>query len=474
LFDLLIICVYFLFVLYLGWNSRLQSPESYWMAERQYSSGRITLSLVATIFGASSTMGVIGLGYSRGLTAAWWSLIGGVALIPCAFLLASRIRALQVYTLPDILRHAYGERVAVPAGVIIAVAWCGVVAAQLVAGGRLIGGLFSLNFDVTLMIVAMVFICYTFWGGQLSVIKTDSWQLGLFVSGLVICLGFLIWNPGSSSGLWENVPKKGLQFPVSEDFGWYDLAVFYPLIVGLPYLVGPDIYSRILCAKDERVARRAVLFASMVVIPLSFLIALFGLLAHGRFPHIAPETALPKTLTTLVPAGLKGLIVAGFLGAIMSSADTCLISASTILTLNVFQPFYKTTRETYFKITRAMVLLLGAAAWFIASRQAGIISSLLMGYTVFVGGVVIPTLGTFFRKWLTFTPNGALWAVILGGTTAILGKIGDGAIMKAALTHQGTTLLEAALGPGYLSVFPIALSSLILILASRPARGPCP
>ncbi|MBW2358482.1 MAG: hypothetical protein JRF21_07265 [Deltaproteobacteria bacterium] len=111
--DLIIIIAYFLVMLFVGWRSRHQSAESYWVAERRYSTGRITMSLVATIFGASSTMGIIGLGYSRGLTGAWWALIGGLALIPFALLLASRVRALNVYTLPDILKRAYGETVAV-------------------------------------------------------------------------------------------------------------------------------------------------------------------------------------------------------------------------------------------------------------------------------------------------------------------------------------------------------------------------
>ena len=73
--DLLFIVAYFAVMLFVGWRSRGQSAESYWVAERKYDTGRVTASLVATIFGASSTMGIIGLGYSRGLTGAWWSSV---------------------------------------------------------------------------------------------------------------------------------------------------------------------------------------------------------------------------------------------------------------------------------------------------------------------------------------------------------------------------------------------------------------
>jgi SSS family solute:Na+ symporter len=466
--DLVVVMGYFGVMLFVGWRSRRQSADGYWVAERRYDTWRITVSLVATIFGASSTMGVIGLGYSRGLTGAWWCLMGGLALIPFGLFLASRVRILAVYTLPDILRHAYGERVAVPAALMIALAWCGVIAAQLIAGTRLLQALFPLYFQTALAIVAFVFTLYTFWGGQLSVIRTDFWQFILFVGGLFVALAFLAASLAGASG---NIPNGHWHFPVSESFGWYEVLLFYPLVVGLPYLVGPDIYSRVLCAKNHDVARRAALGSAFVVIPLSFLLALFGILARGRFPGILPEAALPETLYALVPMGIKGLIVAGFLGAVMSSADTCLISASTILTLNVIGPLSKMKKERHLGVTRGAVLTLGALAWFMASQQQGIISSLLLGYTIFVGGVVFPTLAGFFRDQLKITPSGALWAVLIGGGTAVLGKVQGGIVLKAVMTQSGQVFFERALGPQYLSLLPIVLSVLVMVGVSRITRA---
>ena len=60
--DAAVVIAYLGVMLAVGWLSRRQSPESYWVADRQYTAGPVTVSLVATIFGASSTMGIIGLG----------------------------------------------------------------------------------------------------------------------------------------------------------------------------------------------------------------------------------------------------------------------------------------------------------------------------------------------------------------------------------------------------------------------------
>lgn len=449
--DALEIGAYMAFMLYMGWRSRRQDAQSYWVANRNNSTALVAMSLVATIFGASSTMGIIGMGYQRGLTAAWWALIGGIALIPCALFLAERVRARKALTLPDILREAYGEKVAFVAGLTIAVAWCGVIAAQMIAGGRLISGFFGLDLGIATGAVAAAFTIYTLWGGQLSVIRTDAWQILIFIAGLAVGMSFL-WS--ASPGLTAeggSLPPGHLSFPVGPGFGWYDVLVFYPLIVGLPYLVGPDIYSRIFCARDGRTAKRAVFISGLAIVPIAFALALFGILARAALPGITPEAALPKAVSAFVPVGLKGLIIAGFLAAVMSSADTCLISASTILSLNVVRPIKDLGEAGNFRLTRVLVIALGLASWFIASRQAGIIASLLLAYSVFVAGVVFPTLFALFSDKIRIRPGAALLSVIAGGGLALFSKLGGGALFKGILPPQ------------YLAILPLVVSVAILV-----------
>jgi SSS family solute:Na+ symporter len=230
----------------------------------------------------------------------------------------------------------------------------------------------------------------------------------------------------------------------------------------MPYLVGPDIFSRVLCARSESSARNASLLAALVVIPLSFLLATLGLLIHSLFPGLPPEAALPSALTSLAPVGLKGLIVVGVLGAIMSSADTTLISASTILSLNVVSPLFGLEKTGQLRLTRAFVVALGFLAWGIATFQQGIIASLLLAYTVFVGGVALPTLASFWRDRLGVTTTGALWAVVLGGLTALLGELRGGVLLEGLAGEGGVGVLEAVLGAQYGSILPLVVSACAL------------
>jgi Na+/proline symporter len=138
----------------------------------------------------------------------------------------------------------------------------------------------------------------------------------------------------------------------------------------------------------------------------------------------------------------------------MSSADTTLISASTILSLNVVAPLSSMDEEARLRLTRALVILVGAAAWGIAAFQEGIIASLLLAYTVFVGGVALPTLASFWKERLGVGSTGALTAVVVGGGSALL-----------------LELLDATPGGEVGRVLPLFVSGLALLLVGRKKKS---
>ena len=52
-------------------------------------------------------------------------------------------------------------------------------------------------------------------------------------------------------------------------------------------------------------------------------------------------------------------------------------------------------------------------------KQPGIIKTLLIAYTVFTSGLLLPTVAGFYKERLGLTSGGALCALVGGGTTAI-------------------------------------------------------
>jgi hypothetical protein len=57
--------------------------------------------------------------------------------------------------------------------------------------------------------------------------------------------------------------------------------------------------------------------------------------------------------------------------------------------------------------------------------------------------------------------------VILGGSTAVLGELKDGALLMKITGEAGADFLESVLGPEYGSLLPLLVSGSALFLVSR-------
>ena len=119
-----------------------------------------------------------------------------------------------------------------------------------------------------------------------------------------------------------------------------------------------------------------------------------------------------------------GIVLAALLGALMSSADTCLLSASTILTVDIIGHFKKAlSPEKSLAYSRRAMVIIGAISLLLALMMKGVISTLLFAYTIYTGGLILPVIIGFYKDRLKVTPKGALVAIIGGGAAALVSKI---------------------------------------------------
>jgi SSS family solute:Na+ symporter len=192
------------------------------------------------------------------------------------------------------------------------------------------------------------------------------------------------------------------------------------IVVGSAYLVGPDMYSRLLCASGPKEARKSALLAALILIPLALIITCLGVFSRSLYPSTSPEDAILSLLTGLLTPPAAGLVAAALLAAFMSSADTSLMTVTSILTFDIYRRIRPESGQAHLlKFSRIAVLLIGASALFLAVSLPGIIKTLLIAYTAFTGGLLVPTIAGFYKERLHLTSSGALCALIGGGTTAI-------------------------------------------------------
>ncbi len=445
----LVIAGYLLAMVVIGLFSsrKTKGSEGFFVANRSGGLFLITGSLIATILGGSSTIGMAGLGYAKGLPGAWWLLVGAIGLAVGGALLAGKVRKTRAYTLPEILGKSYGEGARKAASIIILVSWLGIIAGQMIAAGKIMSVLFP-HFSVPLLIVAsgVVMIFYTLLGGQYSVLRTDALQAMLILMGVVVMVVLGAHALGGIGAMANKLPPDFLSFPSNQNISWGYIGNLL-LFVGTAYLVGPDIFSRFLSAKDGKSARNAAWITAGVLVVVAFGITGIGIMARVLYPGIAAEQAFPTMVARILPGILPSLVTAALLAAVMSSADTCLLTAGVIMTSDISGGWLAkraVNDNTVLLISRLFVLIIGILSLGIALYMQGIIKSLLLGYTVFTSGLIIPALLALFANRYPVRPAWAMGAIILGGTAALWGKLAH--FPQAGLTGMGLCAAMMAVG----------------------------
>ena len=403
-----IIIIYFIFILGIGIYSafRVKSPEDYYVAGKRARLIPVSGSLLATILGGSAILGTIELSRDIGWAALWFlfcASFGLFILIP----ISKYVKRYGHFTLPELLGRFYGKKVEFIASLIIPVAWLGIVAAQIIAGAKILSDIGFTDYSSGAIIAGTIFIAYTLLGGQLSILKTDTLQAILIIAGLTALIYFSV---RSETAVFIQKPEPAFLF--NSSFSPFDLVILI-LTYSVTFIVGPDIYSRLFCAKNERTASGSIIVVALILIPVSF-----GLTYLGIFSQQSEGEGIVLFASHLLPDWAFGLFVAALLSAVMSSADTTLLTSSLILN-ELFAEDLDTNRSM--KTTRWIVIAIGTISVIIALFITSIIQSLLFALTVFSGAFVVPTLAGLLKAKVI--NKRVVPAIISGGLLALAGKI---------------------------------------------------
>ncbi len=402
------IAVYFVFILSIGVYSafKIKTPTDFYVAGKKAGLIPVSGSLLATILGGSAILGTIELSQNIGWAALWFlfcAALGLFILIP----ISKYVKRFGNYTLPEMLGNFYGKKTEFISSLIIPVAWLGIIAAQIIAAAKILSGLGFIDYTNAAILSGAIFIIYTLLGGQLSILKTDALQSVLIIVGLLALIFFSFQNSG-----FTNIEKLEVSSLFNSSFSVFDLVILI-LTYSVTFVVGPDIYSRLFCAKSEKTASRSILIVALILIPVSF-----GLTYLGVISQQVQNTGIVSFAENLLPGWAYGLFIAALLSAVMSSADTTLLTSSMIFN----QLFTENLdNKNSLKSTRLIVVFMGVLSILIALFVTSIIQALLFALTFFSGAFVVPTLAGLLN--IRVNKNRVVYAIIIGGFVALSGKL---------------------------------------------------
>jgi SSS family solute:Na+ symporter len=277
--------------------------------------------------------------------------------------------------------------------------------------------------DLFLVGIAGAFIAYTMVGGQAAVARSDLVQLGIMLAGAVALAVFALREAGG----WEAIGGLGdhLSFPTSPGMGPGRVGAIV-LVIGLPHVVGPDIYSKLLSARDDGTARKASLVAAAVKAAFAGLVAVVALCAVLVLPEgTGAYSVLPEMITSTLPPVAAGLVIAALVAAMMSSADSCLLTAGTVTAHDVWPALRDGPvggREALL-VARSATLAVGLLAMLLALVTTSLLDLLKLAYTVFASGLILPILAGFYRERTGITPMAATLAFMAGGGTGLVWNV---------------------------------------------------
>ena len=405
---------------------RVKDIPDFFVARKAASAKAVAGSLVATILGGSAVIGAVDSGARLGGAASWFMLVGALgllALIP----IAGRAYEHGKYSLPDLVENLYGKGPRLVATIVIPVAWTGIVAAQIIAAAKLLMTFTPLGYTTAAVVSAVVFTGYTLAGGQLSILRTDFLQACLIIAGLALVAGFAMVNGAGDAGV---LPSKDLSFPFNAGFSPFDLFLLI-LTYGTTYTAGPDIYSRVFCAKDVATAKKGIAMAACVLIPVAFVIGILAL--FGTSLGEIQGARITAIANAVLPPALVPLFALALLSVVLSSADTTLLSSSVIIN-GLF-------RKPSLLQARIIILLNGTVALLLALVFTDIIGTLLLALAVYAGAFTVPILWGLLG--LQAKPKFVGVAIIAGGILALSGKLCP-AIPGPLGQHTGDILMIAA------------------------------
>ena len=366
--------------------------------------------MLATILGGSAILGTINLTQHQSWAAAWYILaasLGLLILVP----IVKKVNRRGKFTLPELIGQFYGESARKTASVIIPLAWLGIVAAQIIAAAQILASFFDFDYYYGVILSGVIFIGYTLIGGQISILKTDFIQSIIILAGIVFTFFILNASPDM-----DPVPLR-ITFPFNQHFSPIDLLILI-LTFSSTFVVGPDIYSRVFCARNERVSQISVLITALILIPFAFLLAYIGICSFESNPNQEGTSALVNIILSHLPDWGIGLMVAALLSAVLSSADTTLLTASIILS-ELFKKDIDNRKS--FVQTKYFIVIIGFFSILIAIKVSSIIAALLLALSFYSGAFIVPMIAALFN--IPFCKKYSLWAMLSGGLIALAGKV---------------------------------------------------
>jgi solute:Na+ symporter, SSS family len=418
--DFFVLIVYLVGTTVLGiWLGRGQeTARDYFIAGKRIPWWAILFSVVATETSALTFISIPGLAYTTNL--GFLQIAAGYILgrIVVAYTLLPRYFQGELVTAYALLERRFGLPTRRFASVVFmftrAFGDSVRVFATAIPIALIIGPAVPQRYlmPLSILILGVLTLLYTYHGGMRAVVWTDVIQTGVYILGGISALYLLGRGVAGGWGTIFDVASASDKLRVIDTYTGFDRAqTLLAGLIGGAFLSmashGADqlIVQRLLASGNLRDARRALIGSGIAVFAqfVLFLMIGLGLFAYyGGRKFAVPDSIFPTFVIDVMPPGLTGLVVAAILAAAMSTLSGSINSLAAATTHDIYLPLSRRepTEKNTFRMGRIFSLVWGAILLIAALlyRQQGTpVVVVALSIASFTYGAL---LGGFFLGWL--------------------------------------------------------------------------
>lgn len=437
------ISFYFLLMALIGYfaSRKVKTMEDYLIAGRKLPFYLALPTVVATWFGAGSSMGVSGAVYSQGFYGVIADPFGcSLALLIAGLFFAAPFRRLRLLTISDLLGKAYGDRFEKVSSLIVLPFYIGTLASQMLAMGYVFQIVSGAQLEIGILLGAIIVMTYTISGGMWAVTLTDFIQFGLLSLGLVIILPICFEHVKDSKVVFSTCLDeftKILPQDSHPSFSWLSYSGRV-LMTGLGAIMGQDLLQRFLASRSETVARYSGIVGAGVYMLLGLIPLFIGIAGREIYPSLEiPEHLIPLLAKEYLSPIAFTIFACGLFSAIMSTADSYLLAGTTLVTNNVILKMWPVSQEKKkISILRIVNLSIALIAFALAFTGQSIFNLMVHSGTILFVAIFVPTSAALF--W-TGANAPAAWCSIVSGITGWLGFLFFGGELNEDLLFAGAS-----------------------------------
>ena len=456
--DYLLIAIYFIFVLGIGWfaKRRVSSSIEFLLSGRSLPAWVTALAFVSANLGAVEIMGMSATGAQYGMPTMHYFWIGavpamlflGVVMMP--FYYGSKVRSV-----PEFMRRRFGTGAHLVNALSFAIAQILIAGVNLFLLGTIVNRLLGWPLWIALVVAAAIVLSYITLGGLTAAIYNEVLQFFVIVAALLPLTLIGLHRVGGWSGMKERVAGDGMlgqeqlhTWP-GQALSGFDSPVLsvVGIVFGLGFVLSFGYWTtnfvevqRAMASKSITAARMTPIIGAfpkmfipfIVIIPGMIAAVLVGELTEFKQLDVAGDAtgaaatgvtyndALLLLMRDVLPNGLLGVAIAGLLAAFMAGMAANISAFNTVVSYDLYQQYVKKDApDAHYTLVGRIATAAACVLAIFTALIAGQFANLMDYLQTLFGFFNAPLFATFILGmfWKRMTPA-AGWSGLASGTLA--------------------------------------------------------